>query len=74
MIMDLTFTGNKYTDVQHFFGEWHEPDPAQERRHAAVMRHRALLSGWDSEHPKEAVAGKPWPRALWRQARAEIYG
>ena len=74
MIMELTFTGNKYTDVQHFCSEWHEPAPAQEQQRAAIMRHRALLAVWDAEHPKEAAAGKPWPRALWKQARAEIYG
>jgi hypothetical protein len=63
----------EFSDIQHFFGEWSEPDPNLDRHLVALMRHRDLMAAWDKEHPKEAAKGKPWPRKLWHQAYAETY-
>ena len=47
---------------------------AHPKRTLTIIRYQELIAEWDAKHPKEAAAGKPWPKALWKQAFFEIYG
>lgn len=41
-------------------------------RRLYMKEYHRRITEWDKQHPKEAAAGKPWPKRLWNSCVANV--